>query len=166
MEAAREMHSDILDSNPEDVESKERLVEELKSRGNLAFKHSRLDEAELLYSHAITVLPTHVMYSNRSMVLLKQKKYAEAIADADSCIKLDSAFAKGYYRKGAALEKQKKYGPAYDAYKLALERTKRGKEYDKLHKTTDEMYKKACKAMREGDGPAPAPSPAPKKSVA
>ena len=31
----------------------------------------RLEEAELLYSHAITVLPTHFMYSNRAMVRLK-----------------------------------------------------------------------------------------------
>ena len=34
---------------------------------------------------------------------------------------------------------------------------------DKLKKTTEECYQKACKAMADGDGPAPAPSPAPKK---
>eukprot|EP01052_Picozoa_sp_SAG31_P035843 SAG31_NODE_4380_length_3288_cov_3.080903_3_plen_76_part_00 len=30
---------------------------------------------------------------------------------------------------------------------------------DKLKKTTDDMYRKACKAMAEGDGPEPAPAP-------
>ena len=182
----------------------------------------RLEEAELLYSHAITVLPTHVMYSNRAMVrlqvpllpsapcpkvlvdsgrhglltpahacrhpcspplrcspertgslsklravpcprcgwALQQNKSLEsdimadaALADAEvlpprapppssrlwiesadslalttvaapvpcaqECIKLDPTFAKGYYRKGTALQDLKKYGPAYDAYKLA-----------------------------------------------
>jgi hypothetical protein len=53
----------------------------------------------MLYSHAITVLPTHPIYSNRSMCRLKQKKYAEALSDAEECIKLDKTFAKGYYRK-------------------------------------------------------------------
>ena len=42
-DAARKMHSDVLDSNPADADAKERLVEELKSRGNLAFKHSRCE---------------------------------------------------------------------------------------------------------------------------
>ena len=44
LEAARKMHSDVLESNPADHESKERLAEEIKSRGNLALKHDRLHE--------------------------------------------------------------------------------------------------------------------------
>ena len=44
---------------------------------------------------------------------------AAPVPCAQECIKLDPTFAKGYYRKGTALQDLKKYGPAYDAYKLA-----------------------------------------------
>ena len=78
------------------------------------------------------------------------KNYAAAAADADECIKLEPSFAKGYYRKAQACEKLRDWGPAYDAYKGCLERTKKGKEYDRMQKASEECYKKVCKQMREG----------------
>jgi len=45
----------------------------------------------------------HVFYSNRSAAYASLKKFGEALADAEQCIKLKPEFAKGYGRKGAAL---------------------------------------------------------------
>lgn len=150
LDSIKSMHADVLDANPESAEDKERLVTELKERGNLAVKAKRWEESDCLYSKAIELVPTHALFSNRSMARLNMKKYAAAAADADECIKLDPSFAKGYYRKAQACEKLRDWGPAYDAYKGCLERTKKGKEYEKMEKAAEECYKKVCKQMREG----------------
>ena len=128
------MHSDVLSASPESDEDKARLVDEVKERGNLAFKAKRWEEADVLYSKAIDTAATHALFSNRAMVRINRKQYAAAVLDADECIKLDPQFAKGYYRKATALEKQRQYGPAYDAYTLCLGKTKKGKEHDKIKK--------------------------------
>ena len=161
-DSIQSMHSDVLDANPEGLEDKQRLVDEIKQRGNLAFKAKRLQEAATLYSKAIDVLPSHTIYSNRAMVRTEMKEYDGALADADACIALDATFAKGHYRKAVAMEKKKKYGPSYDAYKEAVALTPKGKAKDKLQQSADKMYQKACKVMRDGNGPAPAPAPSSK----
>lgn len=50
--------------------------------------------------------------SNRSAALLKLKKVAKALEDADKCITLSPGFSKGHFRKGAILEEQGKHAPA------------------------------------------------------
>jgi hypothetical protein len=177
LDGIKSMHADVLDATPESDEDKVRLVDELKERGNLAVKAKRWEESDCLYSKAIELGPTHALYSNRSMARLNLKKYADAATDADECIQLDPGFAKGYYRKAQACEKLRDWGPAYDAYKGCLERTKKGKEYDKMQKASEECYKKVCKQMREGkvsvdttaierETTAPAPQPTPPVSAA
>jgi tetratricopeptide (TPR) repeat protein len=160
------MHSDVLNANPTDPADQQRLVDEIKERGNLALKAKRLQEAAMLYTKAIEVLPNHALYSNRSMVRASMKQYEGAVADADECIKLDASFAKGYYRKATALEKLKKYGPAYDAYKLCIENTSNKKDKAKMQESADKMYGKACKQLRDGEAAAPAPSPSAAAAVA
>ena len=49
------IHSDVLDSNPADADAKERLVEELKTRGNHAFKRSRCEGRRLLAEFWVAV---------------------------------------------------------------------------------------------------------------
>jgi len=39
-----------------------------------------------------------VYYSNRSLCLAEKKRYAEAKADAEQCVKLEPSFVKGYHR--------------------------------------------------------------------
>ena len=41
--------------------------------------------------------------------------------DADECIRLQPNWAKGYSRRGAALFRMDKLGPARDAFKKGLE---------------------------------------------
>ena len=43
------------------------------------------------------------LYSNRSLCHLKSGEAHDALADAIACVNLQPDWAKGYYRKGAAL---------------------------------------------------------------
>ena len=51
---------------------------------------------------------------------MQLKDYERALQDAESCIKLNPTWAKGYSRKGAALHAMKKYDQADAAYHEGL----------------------------------------------
>ncbi|OQS06113.1 hsp90 [Thraustotheca clavata] len=113
-------HSDVLEcAIPTNQDDLLRLVEELKRRGNQAFSANVLEEAEILYSHAIEIGPNvpnhHILYSNRSATRLKMGKLQLSLEDADAAIGIDEKFAKGYFRRGQALMKLKLYSDAVDA---------------------------------------------------
>ena len=79
-------HGDILsrvDSTTE--EDKEKVVAELKSRGNAAFKSKRPEEAHLLYSAALHIDDQNwAIFGNRSAVNEMMGKGEEALEDANS----------------------------------------------------------------------------------
>jgi len=52
---------------------------------------------------------------------LKEKKYSEAIAQFEHCVKLDSGFAEAYYNLGFVLAAQEKYQESLAATKRAME---------------------------------------------
>jgi len=119
---AMRMHGDVLDAKPTDDESKEKLIAELKTRGNAAFKIGNFPEADALYSKALEVDTTlHVFYGNRSAVRLRMNKHKEALADAESAIAANGEWAKGYFRKGQALTAMKQHSDAYQAFLKVLE---------------------------------------------
>lgn len=62
----------------------------------------------------------HVLYSNRSASFSLLGKYDEAILDAEMCIEKNTSWAKGYYRKGVALEGLVRYEEAMESYKTGL----------------------------------------------
>ena len=57
------------------------------------------------------------------------KQYDKALADADECIRLQPTWAKGYSRRGAALFRMDKLGPARDAFEKGLELDKDNATY-------------------------------------
>ena len=68
---------------------------ELKERGNACLKEGKFHEALLHSSHAIKREPrNHLLYSNRSHVLLKLDQYYLALEDARKAIQLDPKWAK------------------------------------------------------------------------
>ncbi|XP_037083407.1 hsp70-Hsp90 organizing protein-like [Pollicipes pollicipes] len=74
---------------------------ELKEKGNACLKDGKYHEALLHYSHAIKREPNnHLLYSNRSHVLLKLEQHFLALEDAKRTIQLDPKWPKGYYRQG------------------------------------------------------------------
>jgi len=80
-------------------------AEDLKAKGNQAFTKGDFAEAVKFFSEAINLDPkNHILYSNRSGAFAGQKKYQEALDDADKTIEIKPDWAKGYSRKVTALQ--------------------------------------------------------------
>ena len=94
----------------------------LKDKGNAALQSNEPLKAIEFYSEAIAIDGNnHVLYSNRSAAYCKAEMYDEALKDAEKCIDIKSDWARGYSRKGNALEFLSKYLEAKAAYVKGLE---------------------------------------------
>lgn len=83
--------------------SVEELVAAAKAKGNEAYKRSEFEEAVKSYSEAIALCTTDAsLYSNRSAAYGSKDAYAEALEDAQACIRLRPEWPKGYARQGYA----------------------------------------------------------------
>jgi tetratricopeptide (TPR) repeat protein len=95
-----------------------------KNEGSQAWSRGEYQSAIDHFSKAITLGGSKeflkVLYSNRSAAYLKLNRVDLALNDGNKCVELDSAWAKGYTRKGDALYSQKKYTEAYNAYNSGL----------------------------------------------
>ena len=97
-------------------------AEELKQLGNKAFAEKNYARAIDLYTDAIDMDPTNYsLYSNRSASYCASQKYAQAAADARKVIEIKPDWPRGHTRLGAALQGQKDWQGAADAFKKALE---------------------------------------------
>jgi len=93
------------------------------NRGILENRLGRLDQALASFKAAITIDASlgdaHV---NRGTVLIRQKKYEDALAEIDKGIALGMAFLHiGYYNRAVAEELLGHYRDAYDDYTHTLE---------------------------------------------
>lgn len=74
---------------------------EFKDRGNQHLQKGEYDQAIEAYTKAIEINPNdHVFYSNRSAAYLSKGDAASALSDADSVIRVNPSWPKGYSRKG------------------------------------------------------------------
>ena len=123
-------------------EAKESPSEELyaaalkfKEDGNAYFKYKKTGPAIEEYSKGIDLIDKAsedakgspavrdlrvILLTNRSNCYNLEKKYAESLSDSDAALKIDSSYAKAYYRRGAALEGLERYAEAKDAFTKAL----------------------------------------------
>lgn len=70
-------------------------MEGLKKQGNEALRTGNVDEAVKFYSQAIELdHSNHLVYSNRSAAFCKQKKYMDALGDAEKAIMLKPDWGK------------------------------------------------------------------------
>lgn len=96
-------------------------ADELKGKGNAALQAQNFTEAVRFYSEAIDLDPSnHILYSNRSAAYAKTNELDKCLADAEKTISLKSDWAKGYSRKGAALELLDNYDEAIVTYQEGL----------------------------------------------
>lgn len=119
-------------------------MEELKNKGNAAFASKNFSEAIGFFSQAINLAPdNHILYSNRSACYSSNQEYEKALVDADKCVGLKSDFAKGYGRKGAALQGLGKIHEAIQAFEDGLKvdpvnaALKKGLEECQAHQSMD-----------------------------
>ena len=74
----------------------------LKAEANAKFKDGKYEEAIALYTQAIDVHPTSVLFANRAFANLKLENYGAALLDSDEAITLDPYNVKAHYRHGTA----------------------------------------------------------------
>ena len=109
-------------------------VIDFKQQGNLHFQKKDYELAIISYTNAIEQdNNNHILYSNRSASYSELEEYDMALFDADKCIKLQPTWAKGYFRKGVALEGLIRFNDAYKAYNTGL-----------TIESNDPLLKKAC----------------------
>lgn len=82
------------------------LAQEAKNAASVAWNSGNYQVAIDQFSKAISFIPSpkssneskelsKILYSNRSAALLKEKRIAEALQDANKCIEIDQTWAKG-----------------------------------------------------------------------
>lgn len=92
-------------------------AEKFKNEGNKAMQAGDLDLAIEQYSLGINVDDqNHILYSNRCAVYAKKGMWSEALADGTRCVFLKPDWAKGYLRKGQALQALGRYKEAQFCY--------------------------------------------------
>merc|ERR1711879_352577 len=95
---------------------------EAKAKGNAFFLKKQYPEAIEWYTKAIKADPNDsTFYSNRCAAYMGLDKFNEALGDAEMCIKLQPAWVKGWYRKGAALMSLSRYEEAAMAFRKGVE---------------------------------------------
>ena len=95
--------------------------DDLKQHGNACYKAGDHLGAILHYSQALEKSPDDPkLYSNRSAAFADSGQLSHAHADALSAIKLDSSWAKGYFRAGVALDRLGQKADAISFFDKAL----------------------------------------------
>eukprot|EP01083_Nonionella_stella_P141743 437319_1 len=94
----------------------------LKEKGNEAFVRKDFEDALEFYAEALyqDIDEKHSIHSNRSACFIEVHKFAEALEDAEMCIKLKPEWSKGYFRKGRALELLLRFDEALRSYETGL----------------------------------------------
>jgi len=106
---------------------------DFKDQGNAALKAGSAGRAVELFSEAINMsggsdAGRALLYSNRAAACTMLKDYASALEDAEKCVQLDPEFAKGWSRKGVALQNLGRLAEAAEAYKTASRKTSNREE--------------------------------------
>lgn len=98
-------------------------AEEYKAQGNKHFAAKEFEKAIEQFSLAIEASsePNHVLFSNRSACYASLKDFTNALEDAEKCVGINSTWAKGYNRVGAAHYGLGNFDDAKAAYSKALE---------------------------------------------
>lgn len=127
-------------------------AKDARNKGNGAFKAGNWQESIKYYSRAIKLDPNDFLcLANRSAAYLRMASFEDALKDAEKCIKIKPAYAKGHVRKAAALHALKRYDEEYKAIQAGLkacpedETLKQGYEQAKKQKTNNSRASQAAR---------------------
>ena len=127
-------------------------ADQLKEDANRSLHEDRPQEALSLYTKAIGIQPSAVLYANRAAAQMRIGRLQKAIEDANEALKLDKTYAKAYYRKARALCDDKQYDAADRCLDEAFQNLppnddyRREKEREALEKLRDLVEQKRDEA--------------------
>ncbi|KAG5391234.1 hypothetical protein IGI04_032775 [Brassica rapa subsp. trilocularis] len=84
---------------------------------------------------------------NRAAAFLSLVKLSKALADAETTIKLNPQWEKGYFRKGSVLEAMEKYDDALAAFEMALQYNPQSAEVSRKIKRLGQLQKEKQRAQ-------------------
>ncbi|PAV56605.1 hypothetical protein WR25_04152 [Diploscapter pachys] len=113
-----------------------------KDEANQIFKDQLYDVAIELYSLAIDILPSAVLYANRSMANMKRELYGSALEDADRAIELDPKYIKGYYRRATANMALSRFKKALADYATVVKVCPNDPDAKRKHEECQKIVKK------------------------
>jgi len=131
--------------------------ENIKKQGNEAFKNNQLKEALKFYTKSLLLNPMdYSIYSNRCAAYLALNKPEFALIDAINCVKLNTNWAKGYFRLGRAFYGLYNFDRAVYCLQLGLKLDPQNQELltwlekakENLNKT---QHKEEFKNIRSGE---------------
>jgi len=132
-------------------------AQEHKQAGNEAFSAGNWLLAVTEFTAAIGEDPSdHVFFSNRSAANLKLLRTADAVADAEHCLRLSPEWVKGFSRLGAALWADRQLKEAVEAFDKGL----------KLDPENEGMIQSRKDVVAELEKEAPAPEEKAEESAA
>jgi tetratricopeptide (TPR) repeat protein len=87
----------------QDSSQQDKKLQNLKDQGNVAFREGNFAKSIDMYTKAINIKPTDVLFSNRSIAWLKKEPATtntkkQALEDAKKCVELNGNWAKGHMR--------------------------------------------------------------------
>lgn len=117
------------------------MADEFKAAGNKAMSEGRLDDAIEQYTKGLEVdKENHILYSNRSAAYAKKQSYKEALNDAEEVIRIQPKWAKGYSRKGSALQFLNRFEEAKMAFEVGLQHDPNNEQLKKgLEESEDKL---------------------------
>jgi len=133
-------------------------ADEAKAEGDAAFKAGDFDGAVKHYTEAIEAVPNEVLYSNRSGAYAKLSNYKNALLDANKCIDLKPAWAKGHSRRGAAYQGLRSFRAALSAYEEGLKIDPTNEHMLTELKRMQEILDKQMNGASAGGGGGPPPA--------
>ena len=93
------------EAEAEENNERKKEADQLREKGNSAYKNSKLKEALDLYSRAIDLWPDdHLLFCNRALCHLKLGEPRNALEDCQKCLHLKPDYSKALQRKAWALQ--------------------------------------------------------------
>jgi tetratricopeptide (TPR) repeat protein len=121
---ANEQYQQAIDQYAKAIEQDTSWACPHNNTGSCLKRLNRFDEAEQAYSRAIELVCPHadLTFINRAELYLKQERYAEALADADTSIALSKVdYPRRYYIRGEAFRNLDDPESALSDYTTAID---------------------------------------------
>jgi len=118
-------------------------AEALKNEGNKHFAAHRFQAACEVYSKAIDINPTAILYSNRAFAQIKLENYGSAVEDATKAIELDPTYVKAYYRRGTAYLALRKFKSSLADFRESVKIAPNDKDCRAKYRECEKAYKEA-----------------------